>query len=293
MYRFLRACLLVVLVFLPHGELRAQARRPVCISALLIADFDGAPADYRFTRGGRPARLANFAPLQTRDELQVLASGRSLTVQLSNRSTRRLTRQDGPQCIVRPGASVGGNARREFGELITQRRLGRWYGIGRGDGDAGGPFRLAFQDLLAGNAMVSAGDRRMALSWFGGEPPFIVDVVAPGGRAIVHEERIYERILLLNEPRRLSAGFYLVRVRDARGEATEGRFRAGHFPPAAPMPASADTALLAAADLYAAGPDRTLDAFMLLSPFYEERSTAGWMMLLLTEQRPQAATHAP
>jgi hypothetical protein len=282
----IRLLLICLALLAPLAPASAEAGRPDCLRAVVVVDFAGTAGQYRLIRDNRRHPVAVFTPLRDGDRLAVTTPSGALFVQLADRSVRPLSARDGEQCVAQRRPTVISNARMRLGELLSLRRLGNWYGIGRGDGNSQGRFALALPDLAAGTARVRAGERRLALAWRGGEPPFTVEVIGPGARAIVHEERFYPRLLLLDAPRRIGSGAHLVRIRDARGAVAEGAFRAGNFLPAPPPPASSAEALVAAAALYEAGPGRSFDAFMLLSPFYQEGSTAGWMMALLTEPRP-------
>ncbi len=278
----MRRPLLVIAALLLASAGEAKAKDGACLNAALIVDFEGGAESYRLTRGSAFMPVGILRPLRDGDRVRVLTPGGELILQMADRSLRRLRQADGEQCVSQTRPSWLGNMATRLGEALTVSRLGRWYGVGRGSNGTGQALSLAHPDLRDGTARVSAGERHVGLAWNGGEPPFSVDIVGPGNRVIVRE-RVYENALLLGAPRSIAPGRYLVSVRDSRGAFVRGAFLAGRFRPPAREAASSAEALVTAAELYEAGPDRSLDAFLVLSPHYEKETTVGWMMAFLTE----------
>ena len=268
----------------------AQASAQPCeaVPATAIIDFQGGPGQYRLLRRGQQVPIGRFMDLLDGDSLQVLQPAGQLSVQLADRSLWRMGRGHGRRCVQRPAAGMLPNILRRFGELISTTLSLPWTGIGRGDDDE--PFAFGLPDLAAGTAVISAGERRLALFWHGGAPPFSVLVRDDRGTALVREGEnvpIYPRLLRLR-PRQVAPGEYYVEVRDRNGDVIRGSFLARADDPALLNAGDPDSAVLAAGRLYVIGPNRSFDAFGLLSPYYdeEEANTPSAIMGLLTLNAP-------
>lgn len=263
------------------GTAQASPRECEGLDASAVIDFRGASDGYRLRRVGRDIPVERFMDLLDYDRIEVVRPDGEISLQLPDRRLKRLHASDKPQCIRRAATGLLPNVYHRLRELLSRSSQLSWVGIGRGQAERG-PLRLELADLAGGTAVVAAGERRMAVAWRGGNPPFSVTVTGSNGARLV-DERGYRRLMRL-KPRRIAPGRYEVVVRDSAGTAAKGVFTAVADPSARPLvEGDPDSAVAAAAELYASGPQRSFDAFMLLSPYYDEReaNTPGLMMEII------------
>lgn len=279
-----RLALAAALAFFGGYANGAAACRPM--NAGVVVNLAGLSSGYSLQRGRAELPLRIFSELRSGDRLQVRFVGGRLWSQDAAGRIDSVTNADGPVCIRSAGrASWWSNLIVRIGELVTRRRdVGARSLVSRG-----GEFLLLPGELESGTALVSAGQRRLAVTWQGGIAPFAVEVKDARGHLLVDEASINSRLLLLSRPFLLLSGRYEVIVRDAANSERRGSFTvppdvSGQGPT---MPNSAAAAVGLAGQLISRGDNRLFDAFITLSPYRPVDPVVEAMMDVIAEGESQ------
>lgn len=244
------------------------------VQAGIVVGFTGPSHSVELIRAGQRVSIGFFSELRGGDRFRLVELGR-LSIQRADGGVQNASSVDIWFCVREaPRLTWWRNAQRIMGDSLTAARDDTEDLLTRGDGQ----LALAPPGLEDRSAIVGAGHRHLALAWQGGIPPFSVEILRADRTAVVSEANINARLLRLREPRSLPPDRYSVRVHDATGASVEGGFTALNT---APEPSSPEAAMGAAGELFAVGPTRAFDAFLVLSPFRQRSNVAKRLMDLV------------
>jgi hypothetical protein len=211
---------------LPAAAATADATCPGLLhdaGTVLVTDFDGNLSGISILRGGKRISLAYLVPLIEGDRLRV--AGARLTYDVDG-IEYSVSDRESPCVVVTKAASSTISDLLSFAAASLTKRF-EWqvdHGVGQGDDSSTAPT-LELRHLSDGTARVSAGQRRMALAWKDGTPPFAVSIAgSTSKRNVLAADNITDRQLLTRAPRQLLPGTYDVTVRDGKGREAKGQF---------------------------------------------------------------------
>ncbi|MFZ4746717.1 MAG: hypothetical protein ACOYLK_07460 [Sphingomonas sp.] len=270
-----RAVVLAVVAVVAITEAPAEAADCVELPAGAVVDFAGPSRNYELLRNRQRLTIAFYSELRGGDQLRLLLPG-SISIQPATGPAQAATKV-GQWFCIRSGPPVTwvNNTVRTVGNLLTAARDGVGSLISRGDGD----LVLTPTVLADGTARVGGGSRYLAFAWRGGAAPFSLELGQAGSAPLVLEADINARMLRLREPRRLVAGRYQLRVKDALGSVVKGEFTVTETRP--DNPSSAAEAMATAGRLLSQGPAYAYDAFLVVSPFRAQSESASELMDLV------------
>ncbi len=207
--------------------------------AAVIIGLDRQSSSYYIRRGNMGIQVRFYAPLINGDIIQVLDPSASLTIRFVNAHIVRVTRANSPfrinLVVQRP--SAGSN----MGNVV-------WMNVTR-SGDAGvrtmgsrgvdtlsaGQLRMGLPGLADGVAVIAAGERKFAVEWNGGKPPYRVVLTNGAGRVLSDEAAIKtQRLLVTSRLVAFEPGKYSLTLTDAEGARVQGSFEASSQPLPAP-----------------------------------------------------------
>ncbi len=251
----------------------ALAERCHRIPPGVIVDFNEPSHEYRLVRSKREEPIRFFMPLISGDRLSFSHTG-YLSVQTAD-GTATWSSQYSPICVAE-GEPVTWAERisQHITERLTRSRdRGYVPTVTRGEGS----LRVAFGDAGSGYAVIGSGTRNLAFSWLQGISPFEVRLIDKAGALVVDESQVLSRTLILESPRVIPEGDYILEIRDSSGDdPIVVSLKA--ISPNGPV-TDASSAMALAGELAASG--RELDAFFVLSPYrFESKSASDFMDVL-------------
>ena len=211
----------------------------------VVAEYRPAAGRFVFSRPprGEPVPVQIGAVVVAGDSV-TLPAGASLSVQLASGETKKFA---GPGKFEIPSARPLGTLAAIFLSLPDLfddefRLAGTAASRGGEPCTDGGATRAIDVPILVPGARIVSGQRDLPLAWYGGCPPFVVQVLA-GANRLVHRESIDGWQVRLDDVP-LVPGQYSVVVTDAAGKQFSGTLEAVGAAPAMPADIAADDSKL-------------------------------------------------